>query len=327
MSYTVVQESLDNFASCWSRPARRLEWNLPFTLPAWLKVWWQELGCGVKLYLLSVRQQEEIIGIAPLLAGEQRASFIGSADVCDYLDFVVVPGEEKNFFDTLLDHLREKGIGHLGLGPLRPESTVLTHLAGIARNRGYKVICQPEDVSLELELPSTWEEYLTALDRKQRHELRRKLRRLSEAGKVDYLSVKDRAGIDNAMDIFLKMFAESRQDKASFLTDQMESFFRSLADSMAQVGLLRLDMLELDAVPMAMVMCFDYNDCVYLYNSGYDPRYNSLSAGLLCKALCIQKSIQEGRKRFDFLKGDEAYKYHLGGREVLLSNCQITMRQ
>ena len=75
-----------------------------------------------------------------------------------------------------------------------------------------------------------------------------------------------------------------------------------------------------------MVMGFDYNDSVYLYNSGYDPRYSSLSVGLLSKVLLIKDSIQRGRKRFDFLKGSEPYKYHLSGKEVPLSSCQITIK-
>ena len=110
------------------------------------------------------------------------------------------------------------------------------------------------------------------------------------------------------------------------MSARMESFFRSLAGAMAEIGLLRFGILELDTLPTAMIMCFDYNDCVYLYNSGYDPQYNSLSVGLLSKVLCIKESIQEGKKRFDFLKGDETYKNHLGGRKIPLYNCQITIK-
>ena len=326
MSYTVTQESFDSLASCWDDPSQRLRWNSIFVLPAWLKVWWQELGSEAELYLGTVRQGEKIIGIAPLLMREGRASIIGSDDVCDYLDFVVAPGMEKDFFGVLLDDLRQKGINHLDLKSLRPDSTVLTHLAGIAQDRGYEVLCHPEDVSVELDLPATWDEYLAVLTAKQRHEVRRKLRRLWEAGKVDYHFVKNSEAVHDAMSVFLKMFSESRQDKATFLTARIESFFRSLAEAMAEIGLLRLGILELDMLPAAMIMCFDYSDCVYLYNSSYDPQYNSLSVGLLSKVLCIKESIQEGKKRFDFLKGDEAYKYHLGGREVPLYRCQITIK-
>jgi len=326
MSYVLTVENFDSLASYRVNLSHSLRWNLPFVLPLWLKVWWQEFGAEAELYLSTVRQREKVIGIAPLLVREERVSLIGSVDVCDYLDFVVVPGRERDFFSALFDDLKEKGINQLDLRPLRPDSTVLTHLVSIAQNRGYEALCHPEDISFELALPSTWDEYLAILTTKQRHEVRRKLRRLSEAGKVDYHFVKDSVAVHDAMDTFLKMFTESRTDKAVFLTAQMEAFFRSLADNMAEAGLLRLGILELDTLPAAMVMCFDYNDCMYLYNSGYNPQYNALSVGLLCKVLCIKESIQEGKKRFDFLKGDETYKYHLGGGEVHLYRCQITIK-
>ncbi len=326
MSYTITQESFDSIASYWTDSSRHLRWDSIFVLPTWLKLWWQEFGSGSELYLGTVKQGETIIGIAPLLVREGKVSIIGSGDVCDYLDFVVAHGMERDFFSILLDDLGQKGINHLDLRPLRPDSTVLTNLAGIAQNRKYEVICNLVDVSLELDLPSTWDEYLGLLTGKQRHEVRRKLRRLQEAGNVDYRIVEDSAAVHDIMDTFLKLFSKSRKEKATFMTAKMESFFRSLADTMAKARLLRLGILELDTLPAAMVMCFDYNDCVYLYNSGYDLQYSSLSIGLLSKVLCIKDSIQRGRKRFNFLKGAEAYKYHLGGREIPLYSCQITIR-
>ena len=252
-------------------------------------------------------------------------TIIGSADVCDYLDFVVAPGREKAFFTVLLDDLRQKGISHLDLNPLRPDSTVLTELVPLAHDWKHDVRCDREDVSPEMDLPATWDEYLALLAPKQRHEVKRKLRRLEEAGIVDYRVVEDRGSVSSVMDVFLRLFTESRQEKADFMTTRMESFFRALAEAMAEAGLLRFGILELDTLPAAVVMTFDYHECVYLYNSGYDPQYRSLSVGVLSKVLCVRDSIQRGRKRFDFLKGEESYKHHIGGRDIPLYNCQIAI--
>ena len=325
MGYTIITESFESLISCWTEPSHRLNWNSIFVLPPWLKVWWQEFNSGAELYLTTARQGEQIIGMAPLLIREGVVYFIGSTDVCDYLDFVVVPGMEKDFFDVLLEDLKQKKIKHLNLRPLKPDSTVLTSFVEIAQTQGHEVRYQPEDVSLELDLPSTWEEYLATLTRKQRHEVRRKLRRLSKAGKVDYRYVEANQQVDDLMNTFLKLFSMSQQEKASFMNIQRESFFRSLAEAMADVRLLRFGILELDKISAAMIMCFYYNDVIYLYNSAYDPRYKPLSVGMLSKVLCIKESIEEGRKKWDFLKGDEAYKYHLGGKEVPLYSCQITI--
>ena len=191
MSDTVTQESFASLVSYWSDSRQYLRWRSIFILPTWLQVWWQTFGSGAELYLGVVRQEAQIIGIAPLQIRGGEASIIGSADVCDYLDFVVAPDREGDFFDRLLDDLVQKGITCLNLGLLRTDSTVLTSLVHIARDRGYDVLCHEEDVSLELDLPSTWDEYLAALTGKQRHEVKRKLRRLGGAGKVAYHFVED----------------------------------------------------------------------------------------------------------------------------------------
>jgi CelD/BcsL family acetyltransferase involved in cellulose biosynthesis len=325
MSYTLTVESLDGVTSSWDKLRHCLKWGSIFVLPAWLKVWWEAFGGESELYLRTLWQGEKIIGFAPLLVDKETASFIGSADVCDYLDFVITPGRESDFFKVLLDDLREKGINKLDLKPLRPDSTVLAQLVSIAQNRGYEVTCHPDDVSLELDLPTTWNEYLAILKTKQRHEVRRKLRRLWEAGNVEHHCVEVSREVEDYLDIFLKLFSLSKDEKASFMNPKMESFFRSLAKAMAEIGLLRLGVLQLDKIPAAMTMSFDYDGSHYLYNSAYDPQFGYLSVGLLCKVLCLKESIEKGRKKWNFLKGGEPYKYQLGGQEVPLYSCQITI--
>jgi CelD/BcsL family acetyltransferase involved in cellulose biosynthesis len=325
MSYTITVENLDGVTSSWDRLRHSLGWASVFVLPAWLKAWWEAFGGEDEPYLRTLRDGQKVVGFAPLMVNSETASFIGSADVCDYLDFVIAPGKESNFFQVLLDDLRNNGIKKLDLRPVRPDSTVLKHLLSIARKRGYDVNCAPEDVSLELDLPATWNEYLATLNSKQRHEVRRKLRRLWGAGNVEHQCVEVSREVEHYLDSFFKLFSLSRHEKASFMDQKMKSFFTSLAKAMADIGLLRLGVLRVNSVPAAMTVGFDYNDSHYLYNSAYDPQFSYLSVGLLCKILCLKESIEKGRKKWNFLKGAEPYKYQLGGQEVPLYNCLITI--
>ncbi len=327
MGCTVTQESFQSLTSCWTDSSHRLKWGSVFVLPPWLEVWWQAFQPGSRLCLSAVRQEAEIIGIAPLHISERKAAFIGSADVCDYLDFIVAPGKEEAFFNALLDDLLKLDINQINLDSLRPDSTALVYLVEIAQQRGYSVQTAKEDVSLTMELPATWEDYLASLAKKQRHEVRRKLRRLQEAGNVRYRCFwAEPSEATKLTDTFLDIFSRSRQDKADFMTTRMVRYFRSLALAMARTGILRYGVLELDALPVAMIMAFDYNETIYLYNSAFLPGYDSLSVGLLSKILGIQESINAGLKHWDFLKGTEDYKYQLGGCEISLFNCQITFR-
>jgi CelD/BcsL family acetyltransferase involved in cellulose biosynthesis len=315
-------ESFDSIYDAWKKLYEDSPAAPIFSSPAWSKVWWQEFGSGSKLYLGAIQRGGKTIGIAPLLINGDVASFIGGSDVCDYLDFVVAPGSEDGFFCALLDNLKSEGIHRLDLAPLRPDSIVQTSLTNIAPEQKWQVSCSPEDVTVELNLPASWEEYLQLLSGKQRHELNRKLRRLNEEGDLNHRTSLDANQPD--IDIFLHLFRDSRQDKAAFLTEQMESFFRSITRAMAEQKLLRLNILELDKKPVAATMCFDYKDTEYLYNSGYEPDYGWLSVGVISKALCIKDSIERHRKRFDFLKGAEAYKFQLGGQELPLYKCSLS---
>jgi len=323
MNSQFTTESFDSIYADW----KKLQANSPvssiFSSPDWSKIWWQQFGSGAKLYLGTARYQGRAVGIAPLLVRNSIASFIGSSDVCDYLDFVVEPGNEERFFSGLLDNLNAEGILRLELASLRPDSTVLTSLVKIAPRQAWQISCSQEAASVGLALPATWEEYLQVLSSKQRHELKRKLRRLDEEGELNYRHSTDASRYD--VDIFLRLFRDSRQDKAAFLTPQMESFFRAAANAMAEQESLRVNILELDKKPIAATMCFDYKDTVYLYNSGYDPLHSHLSVGLLSKVLSIKDSIERGRKKFDFLKGAEDYKYRLGGKEIPIYICRIAL--
>jgi len=324
MNYSFTLETPDSLTSSWSK-LQHLRWDAVFILPYWLKVFLGEFGSGSEPYLFTLREDETVIGIAPLQLKGEKAYFTGKADVCDYLGFAVEPGREQEFFNLLLDNLKQQGIGFLDLCCLRPDSSA-TNLIAVAQNRGYQVSSKPEAVSLELDLPDSWEEYLGMLNAKQRHEIRRKLRRLEEEGEVDYCTISDAEAVLHLIDTFFKLFKESREDKAAFMTARMESFFRVMAKALAEVGLLKLGILKLNALPIAAVIYFDYQDTVYLYNSGYDPKFSSLSVGLLSKVLCIKDSIKMGKKKFDFMKGAEVYKYRLGGREVPISGCQIVIK-
>jgi CelD/BcsL family acetyltransferase involved in cellulose biosynthesis len=65
---------------------------------------------------------------------------------------------------------------------------------------------------------------------------------------------------------------------------------------------------------VATSLCFDYASSRLLYNSGYNPDFGYYSVGLLLNALCLRSAIDEGIGYFDFLRGSEPYKHHLGGR-------------
>ena len=318
-------ETLASLAEYWQSSEHALEWRCPFVLPPWLSAWWPLADRDWSSYILSVYHQGQLAGIAPLMRKGREAHLIGDADVCDHLDVVVAPLHASAFCRHLLDGLARDGVRRLVLSPVRQDSAVMTHLMPMAEAWGARVRCDHQAQLFAMTLPDGWEAYLQGLSGKERHEIRRKFRRLDQAGRVALRCIGHGSDLPAAMQAFLTLFRANRSDKANFMTDTMMAFFLRLAENLAAADLLKLYFLDLDSRPIAATLCIDDRSTVYLYNNGYDAAFRSLSIGVLSKVLTIKASIDDGRQTYDFLKGSEAYKKRLGGEPVNLLGCSLEL--
>ena len=116
-------------------------------------------------------------------------------------------------------------------------------------------------------------------------------------------------------DRFVALHRRSRGEKAEFMTPDTERFFRDVADTLAARGWLRLGVLSVDGEDAAVLFGFAYEGTLALYNAAYDPNLAPLSVGIACAAYAIRSAIAEGLRTYDFLRGDEPYKYDLGGAD------------
>ncbi len=326
MTYSVSRENLENIEKYYRPGENNLRWPSVFVLPGWLNGWWQNFGAGYEQSVLIIRQGDEVIGIAPLKLKDGVASFIGDNSVCDYLDFIVSQGKEDEFTRCLLEYLKSAGVDSLVLETLRPDSVAGRNIIDEARRLDYAVACSDIDVSFEMELPGNWEDYLASLESKQRRDAERKIRQLENMAGVRFDVLRNHGAGKAELDSFFAMMADSRRDKAHFLTEDMRAFFERIVFSMSDYGLLRLAFLYVGVAKVAGILYFEYNDRIYLYNSGYAPQFADMNVGLVSKLYCIRQSILDGKKIFDFLKGAEVYKSRLGGSEVNLSRCAIGLK-
>jgi CelD/BcsL family acetyltransferase involved in cellulose biosynthesis len=318
----IAAETFESVSGHLSAAANHLACTAPFALPGWMQAWREVFSPQASLWIRSFKRSGELVGVAPLQVEGRTARLIGSAAVCDHLDLIGAAGRRREFCADLLDSLVADGVDLLELNPLRPDSVVMASLVPVARERGYPVFVAKEDVLFELQLPASWEDYLLILSGKQRHEVRRKLRRLENRGAAEFRLLEDPAAVQSAMNDFLALFRQNRQDKAAFMDNRMEAYFRLLAENVAG---MRIGFLDVDGMPAAAVCCFDFRGTRYLYNSGYDAHFGHLSVGILCKILSIRDGIARGLNTYDFLKGDETYKRQLGGKPVPVYGCRIEL--
>ena len=317
-------DSLDSAAGEWGQFLSQSVVSTPFQTLEWQRVWMNEVGDGASPHIIKIVDGQQTLGMASLRIDGDSLTFVGDEDLCDYNDFLVLPGRERPFFNALLDYLDEAGCSSLRLFSLTEDSPTFTLLPEIARSRGCEVDVVQQEVCPGRDLPEEWEEYVAGLSKKHRHELRRKLRRLDTAEGVRWYSLTDPQEVEAAMDDFLALLAMSRQDKAEFLTPRREKFFRSLASSLSSEGLLSLFFMEIQESRVASAMTFDYGGSRLLYNSGFNPEFGYYSVGLLLKALSVKSAIEDGKSYYDFLRGNERYKYHLGGMDKPIYNMVVT---
>ena len=315
MSITVEKTDFEGIEAQWLELLPSCATNTIFVTPWWQRVWWDHFGDGKELQILAVRDGDRLLGIAPMRIQEGVLSFLGDTDLFDYHDFLVARGAEEVFYPALLDHLGPLDWRTMHLGSLPEGSPSLKHLPLLAERLGMSVEVTEEDTAPVADLPTSWDEYLAGLNKRNRHELRRKLRRLDNADHAHQYVCDDPESLAGCMGDFFRLLRLSSPDKAAFLTPERERFFSDVASELASHGMFKLYFLDVDEKRVASCICFDYGDSYLLYNSGYDPEYASLSVGLLNKALCIQEAIEQGKQRFEFLRGAERYKYDLGGKD------------
>ncbi len=310
------------------------EWNalldesvthVPFLRYEYLEAWWQTRGGGEwpshsQLAIVTAHRDGQLVGVAPLFQAENRQKqpallLLGSIEVSDYLDLIVRPADLGEFTAGLLPYLDQADLApwrSLDLYNLFETSPSLPALESAAKAQSWSFNCTVLQQAPYIRLPGDWETYLAGIDKKQRHEIRRKLRRAAETGeaiRLRFTTDPDRLGKD--IESFMGLMAQD-PEKAAFLTPAMREHMRLVAKCAFDKGCLQLAFLEVNGQNAAAYLSFDYLGRMWVYNSGIDPRFSEVSPGWVLLGYLLQWANEQKRSEFDFMRGDEDYKYRFG---------------
>ena len=270
----------------------------PFPLRSFLQTWWTHRKNGVDDLLIA----EDHDGLAVFVRSVHGIEFAGESDLTDYHSPLGQRGPQvvADYLSTL-DPGTPFRLDSLPLEAADPISEALT-TAGIGHTM------ESHTVAAVMTLPPSFDDYLMMIGKKERHETRRKRRRFTAA--LGDPMVEDRP---EGLDAFIDMHRRASGDKGSFMDEDMAAFFKALLeDGDADLYLLYGSGHE---TPVAGAFGWDGPSGYYLYNSAYDPEYQDVSPGVVLLASLIERAIDLGHERFDFLKGDETYKFRLGAEE------------
>ena len=322
----------------WNTLLRQSAADTPFLTYEWQKTWADCLcSCEGELHLLTAREGGALLGIAPLFVlsepdkdgqPQRLLRLIGSVDASDYLDLIVVRGREREVLAAMLDTLAAlESWDAIDLWNVPENSTTRALLPELTAERSWTLLDEQQVVCPIIQLPAQFEDYVQSLDKKERHELRRKIRRAEATEGVTWYAItgQDQShDLDEAAESFIALMMKSRSDKSDFMTDAMRRFFHQMIRATHDGGFLHLAFLEVDGVKAATYLSFDYNQKRLVFNSGLETEgFQALSAGIVLAARIIEEAIKLGYAEFDFLRGDEKYKYQLGAKDTWIYHVRV----
>jgi CelD/BcsL family acetyltransferase involved in cellulose biosynthesis len=333
----------------WDTLLSKAQSNVVFLTRQWQQTWWNHFGtpANCQLHLLILRDEGgTLVGVAPIFVATEPlpplkeykrgepsrpegkgtpiriVQFVGGKDIADYLDIIAEPAHMEAVWSAVLSFLLSKrdtwdAIDFHSLPDWSPSHEILARI-GSEHEISFNVA--PEDVCPIIELPGDWDTYLMSLRKKDRHELRRKVRKLEGRDDVRWYLVPpdDADRMQSEMQTFLDLHRSSGVDKAHFMDDKMANYFLDMARDLSDTGWLDLAVLTISNEPASAYLSYKYRGRLYLYNSGYSQRFAAYSAGVALLAYRIHKAILQGLRQFDFLRGDEEYKYDFGAKDTYI---------
>ena len=351
MNFILHKDFSEISAAAWNALVEESITDTPFSRHEYLSQWWNTLGGGewkdAELVLVSATENDQLVGIAPLFIteydGRQAMMLVGSIEISDYLDLIVRAGDLPQFLSGLLDFLLSHDAETHRLGSHRPDdllggqawsaldwynlpdvSPTLAALKAESEKRGWTYHEETYRPTPRIPLNGSFEDYLARLEKKQRHEIRRKMRRAAESEKNVRFNISNGTQDINAeINAFFDLMIHD-PGKAEFLHPAMREQMFATIRSAHEHGYLWLAFLEVDGTKTAASLNFDYKNKLWGYNSGVSREHMELSPGWVLLAHTIQWCCENKRYEFDFMRGDEEYKYRFGGVNKYVMRARVS---
>jgi CelD/BcsL family acetyltransferase involved in cellulose biosynthesis len=292
------------------RLAERSPAATPFQTWEWLSAWRAHTGKRARLIPLVFEEAGEVVGVAPLTVtgGPLKTLSLMGRGGSDYLDFLAAPGRERAVAASFGEWLtaNQKRWDWLALPEVRPES-VVGQIPGVE-------VWEAETCPY-LPLEATWEAQTKVFGKKLRGNLSYYERALGKAHTLT-LRVATAETLEADMAAFFALHQKrwrGRYMPGAFASERARAFHLAAARGLLAAGALRLHLLDLDGVTQAALYCFHKSPRTCYYLGGFEPSLAKFSLGTVLTGRAIRHAIEtDGAQEFDFLRGDEPYKYKWG---------------
>jgi CelD/BcsL family acetyltransferase involved in cellulose biosynthesis len=282
-------------------------------------------------------QGEELTPVEP----HAKAVFFGASYHADYATVLAAPQDLPAVAEAVVEWLATAGADAAHPAPwdvidlrrLRCGDVAADAFAAAFGQRemaaGWTLNVEREDVCPVVVLPDVadFDGYLATLDKKGRHEIRRKVRRAEAAGEVRLEDSPDPlADLDSFVELHQKRFGAEGLFPPTEGGAASRLFFRRLFELLGPDGTIRLTFVTVGSRRIAAGIYFETADSYLYFNAGVDPDARDLSPGVVLTARLVERAIAAGKRRLDFLRGHEPYKYEWGARDEPIQRLLVRRR-
>jgi len=293
--------------------------NTVFLTWEWLFSW---AGCYLnenrKLFILSVYRDHELIGIAPWyirhskyrLLGIRQIECLGSPEAgSDYLDVIAKRGKEQEVAASLYQFLMDQGRSlwdSMLLNEIPSSSLFLLHFLDKIEADGKFAEISQSSFCPVVPLPASSKDFFSTLSSNRREQFRRHWRLLKRQAEIEHRSFSV-ADCDMALNELFSLY----KDKSEYYDESCHQFIKKFASHCNEKDWLQIDFLTTHKRNIAGLLHLRYRGGLAMYLMAVDKDFNSqISIGNVLIGLTIERAIDQGLSRYDFLKGNECYKFH-----------------
>ena len=282
------------------------------------KIWHDILGQKYKLKILTDMKSF----IAPIVIKDNIAYFCGSKDVFDFHNLIYDKNVNNQSIKLIIDHLLiDDKVLKIELNSILQKSHL--HDCLINFQDDYDIEFVNEDVSPGISLPDSFDEYLSNLTKKNRHEIRRKIRKFEKNFEFKIINA-DHENIDKLLLEFIRLM-KLNPEKKLFLNQDRVNFMSKIIKYSVLEGRGELNFIEINKDLVSTSFAFKNNEKLFVYNSGFNNDYSEYSVGLINHVYNIKNKINT-YNYIDFLRGDEEYKYRIGCEDRKLLTIKIKVK-
>ncbi len=286
----------------------------------WQRTWWKYFGTPEdRLHILVFEISGDAVGIAPMILRQKgflvHLEFIAHG-LSDYIDFIIRPGFEEAVFRAFARHLQEtaKSWDVLDMEEVNETTSLIRLLPNILKSYGITSYQYQGNVCPIISLPASSEDFMQNSGGGGAN-FKRKFKRLQQKHKAEIEVFQHETDeIERAIETFSSIHGgrwESLGHPSAFSDGRFREFHVEFSRKFARRGWLRMLFLIVDDIPLAVAYNFNYGKRIYMYNSNAhaDEEVMRCSPGFLIRSISMVQGIYEGMSVFDFLRGDEPYKY------------------